>query len=791
MVNRKLFIITFAIIIGLALASQLSTVSTAMAAVQSSGNQFSPDATLSIQPRSGFALLPAQQITTTLTTEAITQTVTTALVLPDVDPANILTFSQLGTGEISLNGPYDGDSVVYSLPASWELTPGATIDLLFSASIFSSATANVDNPAVYGGTLTISFNDVTVATLRITQNGDQYQQITIPDEALVPSRSDGRHDLSFSLDSGETCDIDEQFSLVIRPASRFVLPHTLISPTTDLARFPQPFSRDEAWPDSLVIVLPDQPSAVELQSAMTVGAGLGNLTSSTFTMSITTESQLTEAERTASHIVMVGKASSLLSLSSLNLAAPLSADGFAIPDSEQEDGIIQSILSPWNPTKIILVVSGATDAGVLKAGQAISTGFIRPAGQSDIAVVASVETQPLPYAVPVNQKLSDLGYDLKNTTNRLNRPGISSSIFYFYAPSGQIPTPDAYFELQFNHSALLNFNRSGLVVLLNEQPVGSFQFTSETAQKTNSVRFSIPALALLPGRNKIEVRASLIPVDQCTTPALAGMWIAISPESNLHLPMNPATAGIASFFDLSLYPQPFVLHPTMDNTAIVLAKADLPAWNTALKLAADLGDRLNGQMITLGTYFADELTETVKSEDHLLVVGRPSQLSIIAEINDQLPGVFDLATDRVLDPKTQVVYRLGANTDVGYLELLRSPWNRERVVYMVLGSSNTGVDLAVNALEVSSLRSKLAGDFAMVTAQQISAIDSRTGVAEVVDISPTDGQEEPEPVEPTTPIAVQEYTAQRPGWILPVLLAAIALMLLTIVFVIIRGMRRG
>jgi len=705
--------------------------------------------------------------------------------LPTVDAANELTFSQLGKGEQYLQGPYDSLGMVFSLPSSWELTSGATLDLLFSTS-FNSLNASGTSPSqVNGGSVTITFNGVTISHLQITQIGDLYEQIAIPDSALQPRRLDGRYEINLSLDSGLTCDVNQQLTMIIKPESRFILPHQEITPATDLSKFPEPFSMDPAWPDSAMIVLPDQPTAMELQSAMTIGAGMSNLTGSV-TFSLTTESKLSEAERASNHLIMVGKAASLPSLAKLSLVAPVSGSGFNLPSSSPSDGIIQMIASPWNGAKVVLVVSGATDEAVLKASQAISTGTIIPAEQPNLAVVENVAVQPVPQTIPVDQTLANLGYDLKSTTDRLNRPGTTSSIFLFYVPPGNIAGNDAYFKLQFSHSALLNFNRSGLVVLLNNQPIGSFRFSADSAKSSSTAQFQIPAPALLPGNNKIEVRSDLVPVDNCTSPKLAGLWLAISPESTLHLPLNPLTIGSASFFDLSLLPLPFILNPTLDSTAFVVAKNDLTSWNTALKIASDLGNRLNGKLITIKTYFQDAVPDDVKANDHLILFGRPSTLTMLADMKESLPASFEAGSDVAVVKNPQVSYRLGASTPVGYLELLRSPWNKDRVVLAVLGNSVQGISQASDAILVPAQRSHLMGDFSLITDTQIISVDTRLGVSQAANTTSTTPG-------PTTeqPLKIENFPNAQPGWILPVLLAAIVLMLLTVVIVIISAKRKN
>jgi hypothetical protein len=75
-----------------------------------------------------------------------------------------------------------------------------------------------------------------------------------------------------------------------------------------------------------------------------------------------------------------------------------------------------------------------------------------------------------------------------------------------------------------------------------------------------------------------------------------------------------------------------------------------------------------------------------------------------------------------------VAYRLPAGTDIGYLELLPSPWNESRTILAVLGSTPTGLQWSARALVDPALRSQLAGNFAVVNDLQVLSADTRLGL---------------------------------------------------------------
>ena len=62
--------------------------------------------------------------------------------------------------------------------------------------------------------------------------------------------------------------------------------------------------------------------------------------------------------------------------------------------------------------------------------------------------------------------------------------------------------PDAYFEIVYGHSSLMDYNSSQIALLLNGQPIGSVRMNDTTASlPTNQLKIMIPPAAIKPGDN--------------------------------------------------------------------------------------------------------------------------------------------------------------------------------------------------------------------------------------------------------------------------------------------------
>jgi hypothetical protein len=687
---------------------------------------------------------------------------------------DVITFFQLGESEIELSGPYDSQTILFGLPSEWKLTGGATLDLLMGVSFNVTFTGSGMSQA-YGGTLTVSLNRYIIAILPINATGEIAQRLSIPAYALTSQRTDGRMELVLSLESGIDCDVSQNLNIIVHSSSQFTLPHELTQPDTSLVKFPRPLYQDTITEDSALVVIPDNPNAAEMQSALTVAAGLGSLTGGNLLLNLTTLGQLTAEQKASGNLIMVGNAASLPALGELAMPITVSAGKFKLEADGENDGVVAMVNSPWSLPHVVLVVSGNTDEGTVKAAQAVSTGLLRPNVSPNLSIVKTVETTPNPVTIPVDQTLADLGYN----RDILDRLGVSTVSYTFYIPPGQTVSLDAFFELVMGHSALLNYERSGLVISLNGQPIGSVRFTDETAAKPNNlVQIPIPPAAVRTGNNRLDVTAALYPIYNCSAPNFDDLYAVVWPESRFHLPLQPARAGDITGTSLDFYPAPFNFDPTLGSLAFILPENDLVAWRAAFNLAAFLGDRAGGSLVSPNAFFANTVTDEELAGYNLVMVGRPSQLPPIVAINDSLPIPFAAGSDVAQERDMQVIFRIPPEAPVGYIELLPSPWNTGNNILAVLGNTSQGVTWSAAALVDANLRSRLSGNFVAVTDQQMVTADTRqTALPAGV------GGE----VVPVTPVTEPPVAVKRPSWVLPAAGAAAGLALLILVIALIRN----
>ncbi len=706
---------------------------------------------------------------------------------------NTIPLSLLGYSEQTLRGPFDSSYLAFSLPGDWQLSDGAQLQLVINTYFNGTGVplrlsgANPSAPAggggLYNGEVEVLFNNISLTRFSLDKEGERTITIPITPEALQKSTQPGRHSLQLLLTALPDCDYDWHTAVVVRPASRLILPHQFVVASTDLRQLPRPIYQGSFVADTSVIVIPDKPTARELQAAFSVAAGFGRMSRGKLSMALKTAGQLTTDDQKNNHLIFVGNPTDFAMLKNAPLPAPVSGSGYNVPNVKPEDGIVQMVNSPINPARVWLIAGGNQDTGIVKAAQAISAGVIKATAPSNLAVVAEVQTNLPGDVVQTDRTLANLGY--QNVT--VQYLGTNFIDYQFYVPPGQMVNGAAYLDLAFSHSTLAEYERSGILVRLNDEPLGSVRLSDETAQ-TGTARIAIPRTTVHPGYNRLSVAVDLFPRFICMSPSFGGLWATVRAESVLHLPLGPAPENdLNRFVNLATFPDAFTTHPTLGTTAFVLPASDPVAWEVATQIAFGFGTASGVALPDVAAVFADAVPDALRKSRDLVIIGRPSALPIIGELRDALPAPFEPGSDLATERNMNVIYRIAPGTSVGYLEMFPAPWSTQRIVLTVLGSTDQGLRWAGNALTVPQLRGRLGGNYAFVNGEQIVIGDTRitsvgSGVA-------------PTALPAVTPQVVSAASdapllAERPAWILPVLSISILMLAVVLLAVAVSSWRQ-
>jgi len=694
------------------------------------------------------------------------------------------TFKELGYQEKLMVGPFATTTIRYSVPENWQILPGGSISLRFALTVSNSGSTSTTPDRIHG-TLLVMMNSKTIETIFLDKVGDY--NITIPlndTEALKSVAVKGEHELRLILDSSVSCNYGNvQTTLMINPLSSLTLEHEETTPMIDLSVFPRPiYQPNSIFATQILVVIPNNPTTADVQAAMDLITGLGSQTEGKLIVSIKSAKELTDIDKKSNNLAFVGPLSAFPILNSATWPIPVKDGKFLLGEKQKDDGIILAMSSPWNSAKIALLVSANSDVAVLKAAQAASTGRLITSGRPDLSLIADVNPDNKGFPFVQDQTFADLGYQ----TQTFNQMGENYSQLKFYISPEQASTGEAYIDLVTSHSKLLNLDGTSISILLNNEIISSMSFSANDEQvSTDHIR--ILTSLLRPGENVLEISANLVPYYSCSTVDTTSAWVTVSNTSLIHIPVATENENKIKFVKtLKDYPEFYFADPTFRNLALVLAKDDPTAIEAAAGIAFYLGASTNSSFANLTVAYADKVSDDVLKNDNLILIGRASTLPLLSKFNKDLPAPFDITTDQAKQDVMLVNYSLPEGVNVGYIQMVKSPWNDDNVILTVTGNTQAGIPMAAKAMDNDIMSVQLAGNYAIIAGKQVlttntllgSSRDSlAAGVPNSVTVTPTPGG---------FAAGVVPEVKGQPDWLLPAFFGGSGVLVLSIIVLIIR-----
>ena len=624
-----------------------------------------------------------------------------------------ITWEELGYRDLTLTAGTPRLWIYFYVPGDLTFVPGSYIALVVS---------HTGVQAIQPSTLTVELNDHVLDIVQLTVEIDTRGQVRvdIPAEYLQT----GRNKLVVSLEAvWDPCRRDTlPVDATLHSEGFLHLEYGVVPREPDLSEYPVPFYERTFEPSVVYFVLPDVPTPRDITVAATIAAGLGRRSEGEIEIRSVMPPELSAEILENYNLIAIGRPGTNTFISQLSL--PLSLAGANVTD---EYGILQEITSPWNPRRMVLVVTGATDGGMAKAGMALNRQVSFPGFKGQTAIAEELVDIPGEEVetIAVDQTFEDLGYG--DTVVYGTRP--TTERFYFYLPRAWQMSESPSLQLFFTHSDILTGTVSTLDVRLNGVPVASTLLDRSNAQD-GSLEVELFSWLLQSGSNRVEVVVDMSTgVDECLYWTSHQAWTVIGRSSFLHLPYEqlPMTLDLANLF------WPFTDEPDLGDTYVVLPETMSQAeQDVLLNLSARLGTVARGKNIVLQTGQADALSSELKRTNHIVAIGLPSANPFIREVNDFLPQPFLPDSDEPTQIHNLAVIAFDPQRSIGFVQLLASPWNPDKACLVITGTDSEGVmaafDLLVNQAE------SLEGDLGMVEGENLITMDTRP-----LQVSPEEG----------------------------------------------------
>ncbi|MCB0179979.1 MAG: cellulose biosynthesis cyclic di-GMP-binding regulatory protein BcsB [Anaerolineae bacterium] len=587
---------------------------------------------------------------------------------------------------------------------------GNYINLIFSHNVFDTERQRQ---------LSVSLNDTFLQFINLTtENADRAQaQIDVPGSLLKAGRNRFRVTMNTDLSCGE--DITIRPITIIHPESSFHLAYTQPVREPNLGLYPLPFYEQTFLPSQIYFILPNEPTATDFSTAAAVSAGLGIYSQGQARVASVLADEVTETIRRNNHLIIIGQPDTNPLLAELDL--PLDLDASVIKD---DSGVLEEIVSPWNPSKMVLVVTGRTDEGLLKAGDVLNRDLNFLGMRGPIAVVDEVlPPQPTAVSQEVDLTFDALGYP--DITSYGTRPQQVRAEFLM--PRSWQMTEEAKLYLSFNHATVINPEQSTLSIELNRVPIGETLLNEQNA--INGVlELELPGWLLEPGRNRLDAKIDMtMSEDPCQDLDNQQAWTVVRRDSFVHLPYVEQEAA----FDLSFFPFPLTNNPNLMDVTLVLPETLTRLERDRLfQLAVLLGQQAGGDRLTLRAVNSQDIDDTLRKTNHFIAFGRPTNNPFLSEINNDLPQPFQPDSDELVPGLDSANLIETTSRNAGLLQELASPWNSEQTILAITGTSDEGVIAAFDLLlgnlpEEVMATVDLTGDLAVIEDQHIYSTDTR------------------------------------------------------------------
>jgi hypothetical protein len=387
----------------------------------------------------------------------------------------------------------------------------------------------------------------------------------------------------------------------------------------------------------------------------------------------------------------------------------------------EDAGVLQELVSPWNPQRAVVVVAGVTDEGLLKAAYGLNPENRFPGIWGPSAIIADMRPLSSTIAAPrADMTFAALGY----ADEELIVIDGDSRGYAFQFPPGTTLGDNSYLSLHITHSPVIT---AGMIkVSLNGITVGSATLDASNVNNT-WLRVPLNGTAIRPGNNTLRIEPTASVADLCV--ARKDYWLMLYADSFLHFAYQPARTE----FSLASFPYPFTRSGDLED--VIFALPDAPTQGEVeglLRIASLFGSGSGGKELAPRTIIGQGPGVAALKNSHIVAIGLPTQNSLIRAANEHLPQPFLPDSNNIDQRVDHPNYALAPGTDLGYVQELVSPWGGGENLALVIatGTTDTGVNWALSAL--TQFYDQLSGDLVLARGNKLYTADTRAAAAQEV-----------------------------------------------------------
>jgi len=592
-----------------------------------------------------------------------------------------------------LRGSFQAVTNYFSLPYDWALTGDPVLDLRVTSAFqslleaFTTEEFGEDVPDRFG-IVRVSLNGKQVGEERLTASENYTLEFELPREDILANGQ--TNTLTISWDASIACQQSITAGMAVDGASTLTFAMENQSVTPSMRNFPAPFYVPDAIAGySTSIIVPAEPDADTLSALSSVAAGFGRQSDGQISLDMYSAEAVPASVLEDNHLVFVGKDTELVAI-----FEALNANTTLLTNTGKTDGagVISLLPSAWNTQRAMLVISGADGAALRKsAGAVAADAFFSTANGSQV-VVTDVSDPLENQQWQIDQTFTTLFDQAEITTNSL---GMEQVHLTFHVPADISLSPEAYLELYFRHSQLINYLQSSVTVDLNGKTVGTIRFGDQTATD-GLARIILPPNSVRPLKNELTLTFTLVPQDLCADERSGNYWVTVFGDSYIHLPPVFQETQLSERVYLATLRDTFFGSSSFSDLAIALDETDPASMQALVDLTLQFGALTTANQMLIDVEELDSLS-VGEDEKAVVLIADSEKIANTQTLNSILPLPFETDGGLTQVASNGVSFSVDANQDYGVMQVVERgqglrPW------LLISGNTNTGVALALESL---------------------------------------------------------------------------------------------
>jgi hypothetical protein len=528
-----------------------------------------------------------------------------------------------------------------------------------------------------------------------------------------------------------------------------------------LSNLPRPLVQDTFIPETLALIVSDQPTEADLEAITWVSSSIAQNSFTNINFEVFRGNEVTQEDLAEKSAVIIGSPAENSFLRQLYdnnlLPSGLSSNGSTIIASNnpvaEETGVLQIIPSNVNQLFTFVTITGETDMAITRAAKAFANPPIGANYQLMLVDydfprntgVTPLEEVVIDQATGIEASRSLFTFETLGYRERTSL-GIGLQRFFisFYVPRDVIIDDDLTLTVNYLYSDAIDRNSSNMAVYMNNQPVGNLPM-SETPTEIQTAEVTIKKENVVQGSVNViridgQVNITLICEDY--DPAI--YWLTVFADSELTIPYTKVTSAV----DIAPIVNPIVPFAFEPNHVVILGPNPNNAQMNALADVYNQFGSLNNSTDFDVTFSLEDDVDLSQYPDHdVLMIGLPTSSLFIEQINDRLPQPFTAGSNNLQQLIGQTAYQLVPGIDMGVIQAIPSQENPARMISLLTGTSEQGFDWGIQ--EILDNGSFLSGDLFFVQETTTNNFFSSLFSQAVLDSMVSEVLDEPEfvPVE--------------------------------------------